>query len=662
MSSFLPNYVHTGEISMTRENTLVPSNTLHPMSPGTRSSESSSPPLRPSPARRATAVMEMHLDPSNGTSPGGSGAPPFRNMNLYMGDFGSWVPSPMGSPQLNGTGRFHRPSVLESSVASTADESELMHSNNLGHTLGSFSVRENGGPGLPPPLTSHGTSNALRRFRHNNPSFAIENDGGGGAPGSHNGLGMLRHTPSEYGGSFCGNMNLAQSFHVLAMDQSIVIPSMSPHNNTPGGSAAPSFSRRGTLLPGMFQMEQTQRGGGSPVLGGTAVGRSNVAENPDNPDTRLMAALKASGKLNVYKDSTLTPRYRKGPKIGEGAYATVYIGLNINTDELVAIKEIVMKGPDDAKSLEEARREFELLRKLRHKHIVQYKLFEYFSHRRLARLYVEYMSGGTAQNILQTCGKLDEAVVRHIAKSVLGGLSYLHEKDILHRDIKPANILLNAKGVIKLADFGASKRIVRTENASNKDGSTYTVVGTPLYMSPETIRGESLPECDIWALGCTLYELFTNRTPWQELERQRQFGSQAELMGAILRAATNDADRERAFEMPDDEFNVSASARDFLRRCLIPSAHIRPSTKQLMSHSWIAGTDDDDDENDASGRSFIEEEMTELQGEEFVLDIAARHARGKVGSLVSEMQAAALSEEFGSMPPSPQADGSELLT
>jgi serine/threonine protein kinase len=91
----------------------------------------------------------------------------------------------------------------------------------------------------------------------------------------------------------------------------------------------------------------------------------------------------------------------------------------------------------------------------------------------------------------------------------VAGLSFLHQRHVLHRDIKSKNIFRFSDGRVVIGDFGACKSLAHTMALAN------TVVGSPLYMSPELLDGQPYSfSSDIWSLGCLLYELFAGTTPF----------------------------------------------------------------------------------------------------------------------------------------------------
>lgn len=106
--------------------------------------------------------------------------------------------------------------------------------------------------------------------------------------------------------------------------------------------------------------------------------------------------------------------------------------------------------------------------------------------------------------------RLSERKSVEILRQLLAGFSKLVEKGYIHRDLKPANILITSKLEFKLADFGMAKYVDHYDTALLQ-----TLVGTPLYMSPQILMGQSYTtKCDIWSLGCIFYEMLTGVSPW----------------------------------------------------------------------------------------------------------------------------------------------------
>jgi len=96
----------------------------------------------------------------------------------------------------------------------------------------------------------------------------------------------------------------------------------------------------------------------------------------------------------------------------------------------------------------------------------------------MVNLVMEYMDGGSLDDLVKNCGCQDEVVLADISRQALTGLVFPHANHSVHRDIKPANILCSSSGVVKIADFGISKVM---DGATGFDKS---FVGTVIYMSP----------------------------------------------------------------------------------------------------------------------------------------------------------------------------------
>ncbi|MFT5202569.1 MAG: serine/threonine protein kinase [Candidatus Aldehydirespiratoraceae bacterium] len=106
-------------------------------------------------------------------------------------------------------------------------------------------------------------------------------------------------------------------------------------------------------------------------------------------------------------------------------------------------------------------------------------------------------------------GPLDGAETARIGAAIADGLAELHQHGLIHRDVKPANILLSSDGTPKLTDFG-----ITTANAGDRT-ATGIVLGTPKYLAPEQVRGETLDaRTDLFALAAVLYESVSGHAPW----------------------------------------------------------------------------------------------------------------------------------------------------
>jgi eukaryotic-like serine/threonine-protein kinase len=129
---------------------------------------------------------------------------------------------------------------------------------------------------------------------------------------------------------------------------------------------------------------------------------------------------------------------------------------------------------------------------------------------------MEYLSGGSLQDILDRHGRLTWQVVARIGAEVASGLAAAHDRGLIHRDIKPSNVLLQATddartpGIAKIGDFGLAR--VADDSRLTRTGQ---IAGTPMYMSPEQSLGEPLDHrADLFSLGSVLYSLCTGRDPF----------------------------------------------------------------------------------------------------------------------------------------------------
>jgi cGMP-dependent protein kinase len=123
---------------------------------------------------------------------------------------------------------------------------------------------------------------------------------------------------------------------------------------------------------------------------------------------------------------------------------------------------------------------------------------------------LEYINGLDLDVIMRHIGLFSNHDAQFYTASIILMLQYLHERDIIYRDLKPENIIIDENGYAKLIDFGTAKIL---------KGRTYTIVGTPHYMSPEVITGKGYKAySDLWSLGICLYEFVCGKVPYADEE------------------------------------------------------------------------------------------------------------------------------------------------
>ena len=184
--------------------------------------------------------------------------------------------------------------------------------------------------------------------------------------------------------------------------------------------------------------------------------------------------------------------YQPGDCIGKGAFGAVYRGLNVESGEVVAIKQFDLQKISSS-DVESLMTEIKILTQLEHPNIVKYVDFV-FTNQHL-NLILEYIEQGSLLNLVKQFGQIPESLIANYVSQTLAGLHYLHSHSVTHCDIKCANILATKRGELKLTDFGVSRTFGRIESGSLAEEA----VGTPYWMAPEVIELKGItPAADIW--------------------------------------------------------------------------------------------------------------------------------------------------------------------
>lgn len=201
------------------------------------------------------------------------------------------------------------------------------------------------------------------------------------------------------------------------------------------------------------------------------------------------------------------PGYKIIRQLGRGGMATVYLAMQALVEREVALKVMAPQLGADPSFGERFLREARIAARLRHPHIVA--VIEVGVHGDLHYAAMEYLSGGP---ILQRDGdSLSLGAALRAVREIALALDYAHAKGVVHRDVKPDNIFLREDGSAVLGDFG----IARAVDASGAVTRTGAVVGTPIYMSPEQLRGKLVDgRSDLYSLGVVFHQLLLGRPPY----------------------------------------------------------------------------------------------------------------------------------------------------
>jgi serine/threonine protein kinase len=200
-------------------------------------------------------------------------------------------------------------------------------------------------------------------------------------------------------------------------------------------------------------------------------------------------------------------RYRLQSILGHGGMGVVYLALDPALDRKVAIKVLHLSG--DEQMQERAIREARAAARLAHPNIVTvYDVGEVDGSPFIA---MEYVDGQTLAEFIRRRSPLSLPRKLSIVEDIAAGLQHAHDAGLVHRDVKPANVMIARNGLVKILDFGTAK--MAADGSITRAG---TIIGSPLYMSPEQILGGEIDRrADIFALGSTLFELLTGRKVFQ---------------------------------------------------------------------------------------------------------------------------------------------------
>jgi eukaryotic-like serine/threonine-protein kinase len=256
-------------------------------------------------------------------------------------------------------------------------------------------------------------------------------------------------------------------------------------------------------------------------------------------------------------------------RLGRGGMGVVYKAHEGSLNRYVAIKVLADHLVEDPQFLTRFVREAQSAASLSHPNIVQ--IFYIGEDGEQHFFVMEYVSGKPLDLIIRERGRIDSTLASQVILQAAHGLAAAHDKGVIHRDIKPANLMLDERGMVKIADFGLA---LPTESQA-KLTATGMLMGTPGYLAPEQCRGEQADHrTDIYALGVSWYEMLTGSTP---------FHAESPLL--LLRQILE--------EEPPEVSTLNPEVDQEVRRILTKMIAKEPADRYQSAHELIADLEED---------------------------------------------------------------------
>jgi serine/threonine-protein kinase len=307
---------------------------------------------------------------------------------------------------------------------------------------------------------------------------------------------------------------------------------------------------------------------------GTRLPSSRAGDMPGAPQPAGPAAAKPVPDHSSLLGRTIDGRYKIESKLGEGGMSFVYLALDNEAGERVAIKVLSPALSTDATSMARLRREADVGLRLEHPNVCHIKRLGQ-TPEGLVYIVMPYIEGEVLADRTYRLGNLPLADVATFVKQIASGLQVAHDLAIVHRDLKPENVIITRDDKAVVMDFGLAKER-RAGAELEKLTATGIVLGTPEFMSPEQLRGKPLDaRTDVYALALMTFEMLTGKLPFEGKTQQ-------ELMIARLRDAPTPIRKAR----PD--LNFPASVEKALLKGMERDAEHRYRTAPEFADAFVA--------------------------------------------------------------------------
>ncbi|XP_077286327.1 mitogen-activated protein kinase kinase kinase 4 isoform X2 [Arctopsyche grandis] len=277
-----------------------------------------------------------------------------------------------------------------------------------------------------------------------------------------------------------------------------------------------------------------------------------------------------------FRPRPVTFKWQRGIKIGQGRFGKVYTVVNIQSGQLLAMKEIGL-GIGDRRAIDRAANELQILEDVVHPNLVRYYGVEIYREEML--IFMELCVEGSLESMIANCNSnsdeetgngLPEQLIRRYTGQLVSAVRALHERSIAHRDIKSGNIFLTEGGnCLKLGDFGCA---VKIRANTTVPGELQGYIGTQAYMAPEVFMKSSGHgrAADIWSLGCVVVEMASGKHPWSDCDSNYQI---------MYKVGTGNR--------PEWPSSLSQEGTDFCIACLQHDSTLRATADKLAEHHFL---------------------------------------------------------------------------
>ncbi len=213
------------------------------------------------------------------------------------------------------------------------------------------------------------------------------------------------------------------------------------------------------------------------------------------------------------REGQVIGNYQLQKKLGEGGMGAVYKAIHLPLNRVVAFKVLPPDRLHDAETVARFLREIKAVGSLNHPNIIQGS--DAGATDGIHFLVMELVDGINLSDLVLRRGPLSIADSCELIAEAAIGLHHAHERGLVHRDLKPSNLMLTNSGCIKVLDFGLA-RLYEGSATVTELTSSGQILGTVGYMAPEQAFAKYAVSLrtDLYSLGCTLYKLLTNRTPF----------------------------------------------------------------------------------------------------------------------------------------------------